>query len=533
MVDTNNEPISYAHVAFEGLPMGTSTNLNGEFELKFPNIDTDVHPIKISCIGYVSIVLSKKNLSLNEKILIQLDKASLELDGVVVGADRLRKKDKNFAKRIVSKALARVSKNYQTHPHLLNTFYRHYCSEDSIYVRLIEAAIDIYDPEGFGSISQLPEHRLSFKVKQLRRSFDFTQSTRLSHPPVSLNYLILNDLLSFSYGNKLRKDFDRLSFYISDTTIFDGKTLLNIAFENQSSDHRYEGNLFINQQSYAIHKISVHEGKKNISGLDSTLQTTNRQIIYREFQDRLFLDRIVTDMEAVSNQYDSLARRTDGWSHTSHIELMVNNILLEGIEPFSGGEPNARHLRGVEFDPLFWDSYTILQSTPTEEQIIRDLSKNLSLKKQFQTFNTLDRGGISITQSEQFKSVVEGLRGRPSYLIAWAKWGYPNFFDLNPSNYFKRMLRRKKVNLVFLSLEQSEDDWKFYINTYGLNITRSQHYQLDLNLDSPTLRKFFNDSLPYQLILDQSGEIVDDNPPMLYDSQLKALLKPLVKKIKK
>ncbi len=534
LVTPQGQPIPYAHIALLGFAYGTSTNLTGEFELKLNVKYGKGFELKISSIGYQSRSISTDEINPSQKLTITLLPSSTQLENVIIGARRYAKKDHRQAARLVAKALRRVPANYIRNPNLLNTFYRHYCTEDSQYVRLVEAAIDVFDKKGYGEYHKIPEERLAFRVNQLRRSFDFTESTKLTHPPVSLNYLIINDLTSYTYNNYLRSEFNNIEFFLSDTTELDGETVYEVGFtrkEEGSAAKRlsFDGRMFIDARSFAFHRIELSEEKLEINNRDTTRQLLTKRIFYRKLDDRYYAERLITDLEAYQRQYDSLFNASGGWDHTSHIELMVNNIQDVNSEMFQGGEPTAQDLRDIDYDSTFWEDYTVLKATPVEKKIINDLSKDLSLRKQFESYNTLDRGGISITANQQYVDLIKALEGKPLYVVAWAKWGYPNFYELQPMNYIRRMLRKGKMHLVFVGIEESATDWEYFKHAYGLDIRFAKHLRLDLGMNNKTVRKFFNNSMPYSLIYNKQGKVQMDAPPLLNDEKLKPIFKELIK----
>lgn len=76
--------------------------------------------------------------------MVFLEPASYNLQEVVVQAASLKPRE------IVKKAFGAIPKTYFNEPILLETFYRHFCQNDSLYGRIIEAAVDIYKKEGDG-----------------------------------------------------------------------------------------------------------------------------------------------------------------------------------------------------------------------------------------------------------------------------------------------------------------------------------------------------------------------------------------------
>ena len=113
--------IPYAHVTFDGTAVGTSANLDGQFELKIPAGALPA-TVRISCIGYESVTLTVAEIP-SDRQRINLAPVTTALDGVVVSADKPKKKELNQARRLVKRALRRIPKNYSDEAIRLPAFY--------------------------------------------------------------------------------------------------------------------------------------------------------------------------------------------------------------------------------------------------------------------------------------------------------------------------------------------------------------------------------------------------------------------------
>lgn len=88
VIDKNsNEPIPYASVALEGLPMGATTNFEGEFEIT--NIPVGHHHLIATCVGYKQ-ELKHIDVKVGKNPIIEFEiiEDFIGLDQVVVTADR-------------------------------------------------------------------------------------------------------------------------------------------------------------------------------------------------------------------------------------------------------------------------------------------------------------------------------------------------------------------------------------------------------------------------------------------------------------
>ncbi len=514
--------IPYAHVTFDGTAIGTSANLDGQFELKISNTALPV-TLRISCIGYKSKTLTVNEVS-NDRLKITLQPVTTSLDGVVVSANKPRKKDRNRAHRLVKRALRKIPKNYADDAVHLPAFYRHYCAENGNYVRLIEAAMDLTRSGKDNYKAYIPQENLGFEVAQLRRSFDFTQNSRLSHPPISLNYLLTGDLTSYDYSNPLLEA--TTQYVLTDTTSFDQQTVYVVDFNTPKNMRRtaYHGRLFIEAKSLAFLRIELSEltGRKSIS--DSTNVQLDRITFYKRHEDQYFLDRSSTDVYALKLSYDTLGRTIDSIVHTSHIELITNNILPNPEKHRGGPEPTADDLVSVDYDSTFWDSYNILQATEIEDKIISDLSRKLDLRKQFALFNTIEEGGKSIINSDAFQSILAKYQDTPVYVVIWSGQSHPNHFDVAPHRWLAKRLKREKAKLLLVSIDDNDTKWELAREVYQLNIKDVIHERMSFEFDSELLAELFTNVLPFYCFFDKTGKLVSTEPPLPAQEDIQLLL---------
>lgn len=82
VVDADNQPIELALVRIGGTTTGTTTNLEGKYEIKVATSDSVV--VKFSCLGYKGEEHILKNPKGDVKLNVQLQKTSIDLHEVVV-----------------------------------------------------------------------------------------------------------------------------------------------------------------------------------------------------------------------------------------------------------------------------------------------------------------------------------------------------------------------------------------------------------------------------------------------------------------
>ena len=111
--------IAYVHVNFENSSIGTVTNENGAFLMKFPN-DRIGDVLILSSIGYKTQRFPVSTLMTEKPLEVILSLADFTLDQAIVEGDELA------AHRLVQKAISKIEDNYDERPVILNQFYREY-----------------------------------------------------------------------------------------------------------------------------------------------------------------------------------------------------------------------------------------------------------------------------------------------------------------------------------------------------------------------------------------------------------------------
>lgn len=96
----DKSPIAYANIGVPGKNMGTTSDEYGKFLLEVSGL-SDRDSLKISCIGYKSLVISPREFQHSDDIVIYLEEKVYELNEIVVKPKNY--KDKTFGYQTQSK----------------------------------------------------------------------------------------------------------------------------------------------------------------------------------------------------------------------------------------------------------------------------------------------------------------------------------------------------------------------------------------------------------------------------------------------
>ncbi len=509
------EAVPFASIGIIGSSKGTSSNLEGQFSL----ICMEAASIKITCLGYESLVIDK----LQNNLSIRLKSSTTQLKAVLITDKKLN------GRNIVRKAFKSISKNYNKKAFTQKFFYRHYCKDDTLYGRLIEAGVDVWKRKGYRTQQETPGQREEVRVTQLRRSFDKTPVAS-GHVPIALNSILETDIVGYQKKvennlffigevSNLRHFMRQYTFTVEGITTYDGQDVYIIAFkvkrgeQELSTGIRFKfqksGLLYINTKDYAFVKVQ-HE---RITAFDTLRHTA----FYRKFEGKYYPYHLIKDGKN-SFPIDRNGQRKNHWYH---IELMSAEIQKNGYKKFKGREPTREMLLNIPFDSTFWNNYNILKATPLENDIVADLGGSLSLNKQFGAYTEVERKKILSGKEDEkrfndFKVFAKGVK--ILYVDFWASWCGPCIQEMV---YEKKLLEKysDKIAFVLLSIDTDDVAWRNAIIKYKLARPGFVHYRIGNESDAALFYEV--NQIPRYLLFDKAGEHFSLNAKRPSDPDLK------------
>ncbi len=511
-------PVPFASVGIVGSSKGTSSNLNGQFSISV----TDSDSLKISCIGYESLIVCSTMTS----ELIELQPIITQLSEIVILDKPIN------ARRVLRKALARIKENYTDQPFMQKFFYRHYCKDDSAYGRLIEASVDVWKNQGYRSLQKAAGDKEEIRITQLRRSLDKTTMAR-GHEPISISNILQADIVGYQTTDRhkhlsfytdvsnLITDFDKYSFTCKAITYFDGLEVyeINYTYRKDSvltTSGKYleltqvTGSLFVTTDTYAFVKS---EEIKSYAG-----NTLRSLAYYRKYAGHYYPYHFVRDSES---------RQSDNRTHSVHLELMSVEIKTSAADKFIGRLPTSEQLLNIPYDTVFWTSNTILKTTPLEDSIIRDLGGGISLNEQFHRYHEYEMhvrdGGKN--GEKKFNWLKENSKGtRILYLLFWSTNFQPYLVDIELAKRLQKKYRNK-VTFIFLSLEDDENVWQQTVQRFSLYTDGIINYRIGNH--SKIAASFAIADAPGYILLSRNGEMTHPtkrpSDPTLEDDLLKLI----------
>lgn len=490
------KPVPFASVNIVGTSKGTSSNLDGKFTISV----AEPFVLKVSCLGYSSVQVN----SIAEASVIQMESVATQLGPLVITDKAIQ------PKKILRKAFASIGVNYSSEPFLQQFFYRHYCKDDDVYGRLLEAYVDVWKNQGYRSTQSRAGEKEEIRVTHLRRSLDKTEVAQ-GHEPLSVDDVMQGDLVGYQAPSRsehlsfyaevsnLKADFDQYTFTSNGITYYDNQEVYEIAYSYKqdsalTTSGKYvrrphvTGTLYITTDTYAFVKAEdVKTDGRNV------IKTS---VYYRKYNDVYYPYHLVRNGESYA--VNSV--------HQFHVELMSVEIKNDVAEKFTGRLPSRKELLDIPYDSAFWSTHTVLKTTPLEEEIISDLGGGESLNKQFLRYRQYEMNVHDGGQDgeKKFTWLKEDSKGsRILYLFFWSG-NYQTY--IAELEWAKRLQQqyKNKISFVLISLDEDEQQWQQTVEKYTLYADGIINYRI--GSDARILKSLKVKSAPSFILLDRDGQ---------------------------
>ncbi len=366
----NQEPLSFASIGIQGKPLGTISNLQGEFDFHIDNnLRNDI--LVVNMLGYKTFEQPVWSL-LTDSLVIRLERANYLLQEVTI-------KDSLNGGDIMRIALSRMTENYPEQPFIMEGFYRDLKKVADTYISLLEAAVEIYD-ENYHAPRNKYKLRERVALKQVRRSLGYgSKFTTFFDQGNLLEDLLLHNSIRYrhlpeedDFLNQLTREKDS---YYNHQPVY----VITLPKDGMS--------LFVDKNTFGI----IHLEDENISdafvgkkgGMVSKLVKVKRVVDFKSFEGKLFLNYITVNSQI--NWYDA---KTDALKFETELQ---QQLLINAIEPNTQKKINSRQkmksyglqFQDEEYDKNFWDNYNVIKESALDKKIIQDLEREEPLESQF------------------------------------------------------------------------------------------------------------------------------------------------------
>jgi hypothetical protein len=371
-----NESLGYASVGIKGVPIGTISNDQGEFDFHF-SAEHRNDMLVVSMLGYKNFEAPIWTLVDNGFFTIKLARSPIELQEVVV-SDTLNGED------IFRIAISRIEKNYPMEPFLMEGFYRDVKKVGGIYISLLEAAVRIYDEN----------------YQEPRNKFRLRESVRLVEVRRSLGY-----------ESKFTKYFDQTNL-LEDLLLHNNVRYRQIEDEDEflSGMHREKNSFYDDREIYVVthselQNLKAFIDKENFSIIHLEWETeksdeilTRKKNLVSKFGGlkkiidfKRYGGKMYLNFMAITSRFDWYDGETNELKFETELfqQLLINKVHPNSKERIGSTEKMRNYglqYQDQPYNKAFWDNYNVIKETPIDQKILADLEKIGPLEKQFQEY---------------------------------------------------------------------------------------------------------------------------------------------------
>lgn len=370
--NVNSEALPFASVGIKGKPIGTVTNIQGEFDFHFP-AEFRNEILVISMLGYENFEAPIWSMLDNKITVIPMAKSTTVLNVVEV-------RDSLSGGEILQLALSKIEQNYPMEPFVLDGFYRDLKSVGGTYIALLEAAVKIYD-ESYSEPRNKSKLRERVKLLEVRKSIGYDSKFTAYFGQRNL----LEDLL---LHNNLRYRQIDMSQKLFTNTIREKDSYYNgheIFVVSNTKDFALK--VFVDKSDYSITHLEFeisgenNERKKN---LVSKYVTYQKDIDFKRYEGKMYLNYIkVTSKEKWYDRASGEAK----FETALEQHLLINDVHPKTAERIESTEKMRNYglqYQNYPYNKSFWDNYNVIKETPLDRGILKDLEKIVPLEKQFE-----------------------------------------------------------------------------------------------------------------------------------------------------
>lgn len=394
----SHENIPYVNITIKNEPIGTITNINGDFVFNLPDSFATRH-LEFSCIGYENLSLPIDSLKSLDTLLIPLAPKNYQLKDVVI------EPGKNDPKTIMRNVLRKIDNNYSGKKYYLEAFFRHkaYNYLNNVKtVRLTEAAVSILKNQHTKEDSklQINEIRNSNNYVETNKSFGLKLFYKAFYG--ERQNAILELLRSEKWVNKPRlreliKD-DNYSVALKNVSFLNDTLVYVIEFKQQTfnflfkkypvSDNYTIIRYYINASDYAV----VRFEKFNISHDPASKDFVKNDSIgvhiilqYKKFDNNYYLNYAYR-FGPIGDQVQKIDT-VHFYQHEA--ELLVNELAVRRRDfdrirnKNQVGKNIALWKLDYKYNPEFWKTYNMLLDNPLDIKSKKDLETEMPLEEQF------------------------------------------------------------------------------------------------------------------------------------------------------
>ncbi len=358
--DKKENPIKYASVSLVNKPIGTISNVDGNFLLKIhPDFIRDT--IVISCMGYAQMMMPAHKI-LDEDVIV-MNPVSIRIKEVKVVATTPSKLLQNIRDHLLV--------NYSEDSKLMTAFYRETVQQDNDYINVSEAVIEILKAPYSNSL-----RNDLVRVIKGRRSPDVKPfqwlNFKLQGGPFTITKLdIVKTVESFideEYQNSYEYNISRVIWY-NENPVY----ILEFKPVAEFNDLGFVGEIYVHRETFAIIHVNFRYNKSGLKNAESVMikrkpkgvkakpTYTNYEVNYQQYRDKWHLANVKASVKfKVRSRNDKINSE-----YHSVSDLLITDIQNTELKKFDRDESFTQRDIFVEminnYDADFWENYNIIK----------------------------------------------------------------------------------------------------------------------------------------------------------------------------
>lgn len=361
IVDSKKQdPIKYASISLLNKPIGTISNIDGNFLLKIhPDFIRDT--IVVSCMGYVQILMPAYKI-LDEDV-ITMYPFSIKLKEVKVVA--------TSPEKLLEKIRENLSRNYSNNSKLMTAFYRETIKQDDDYINVSEAVIEIlkapYNNSTRSDLVRIIKGRRSPDVKPFQ-----WLNFKLQGGPFTITKLDIVKTVETFFDAEFQHLYD---YNIKNVIFYNDNPVYVLEFKpiGDFNENGFAGEMFVHRETFAIVHVSFRYTKtglknaenemikKKPKGVKAKPTFTNYEANYQQYNGKWHLANVKASVKfKVRSRNDRINSE-----YYSVSDLLITDIHDTELKKFDRDESFSQRDIFVEminnYDPGFWENYNIIR----------------------------------------------------------------------------------------------------------------------------------------------------------------------------
>ena len=389
--DSTKISIPFASVAIAGLNLGTSTNIDGEFQIKvdslpvdliFSHVSYDKKEVKVQAPDYITISLTPRKVILKELVINERDRTDFPYRLLIQAYNNAFNKSRDWKYGLAY--YRQTSRNAEDYSELYEIFYDTRYSSQGILEWDIQ------------------EGRYAMKSEKAVEDYVFNKNFTLLSRLVTM-YQPETDKFIMPVNKNVRELYN---LYISELLDIEGRkvAVVNFAPKEEIYTPAMSGRLFIDIDSYDILKLEGQIRNDNLDIIALTNPTgswkdyvLNIDVAYKIAEDEILLDYI-----SMSQTFEYLVeevpiRTVETNSFLTYYEYYVPEKFKRlGGRLVRMKQSDRELLDRIGYNKRFWEENPIVMRTPVEDEII----SSFEAANAFGTIYLNDREQIQLDKDE-------------------------------------------------------------------------------------------------------------------------------------